>query len=460
MNDHDFLPSFSDPRNKLSANPAAPRLSDGSRVAVIGGGPAGSLFSYFLLEMAARVDLKIHVDIYEPRDFSKPAPQGCNMCAGVVSESLVQMLATEGINLPTTVVQRAIDSYVMHTDVGNLRIETPHREKRIAALYRSAGPRGVVNSQWVGFDGYLLSLAQAKGAQVIPARVTEVIRLDGCLQVKRQGAPPQVYDLLSVTAGVNTSALKIFENKEFGYQPPKTTKTAIREYYMGAQQIERCLGSSLHVFLLNIPKLDFAMIVPKGDYVTFCLLGADLNEALFQTLLESPAVKSCFPPDWKADQSACKCFPHINIQGAVRPYADRMVFIGDSGVSRLYKDGIGSAYRAAKAAAVTAIFEGISAQAFKNYYFPVCRAMVTDNQFGKVIFMVTHLIQRMRFLTKAVLWMAAREQRQGVPPRMSGVLWDTFTGSTSYKNILIHTLQPAFIGHFLGELGRALIKKS
>lgn len=51
-------------------------LQDGSRVAVIGGGPAGSFFSFFLLKMAEAVDLEIEVDIYEPRAFSRCGPGG------------------------------------------------------------------------------------------------------------------------------------------------------------------------------------------------------------------------------------------------------------------------------------------------------------------------------------------------------------------------------------------------
>ena len=34
-------------------------LQDGSRVAVVGGGPAGSFFSYFLCKMAEGVDLDV-----------------------------------------------------------------------------------------------------------------------------------------------------------------------------------------------------------------------------------------------------------------------------------------------------------------------------------------------------------------------------------------------------------------
>ena len=111
------------------------KLEDGARVAVMGGGPAGSLFSFFLLDMAERMGMDLQVDIYEPRDFSLPAPRGCNKCAGGISESLVQNLAMEGINLPPSVVRRGVDSYVLHTDTGSVRLETPLYEKRIGDKY-------------------------------------------------------------------------------------------------------------------------------------------------------------------------------------------------------------------------------------------------------------------------------------------------------------------------------------
>jgi flavin-dependent dehydrogenase len=116
-------------------------LEEGSRVAVVGGGPAGSLFAYFVRLFARRVDRDIRVDIYEPRDFWARGPTGCNMCGGMVSESLVQNLALDGINLPDTVVQRGIDSYVLHTEGGSCRLDTPALEKRIAAVHRGGGPR-------------------------------------------------------------------------------------------------------------------------------------------------------------------------------------------------------------------------------------------------------------------------------------------------------------------------------
>ena len=68
-------------------------LDSGDRIGVIGGGPAGSFFSFYVLDMATRMGIDLQVDVYEPRDFSLPAPQGCNMCGGIVSETLVQNLS-------------------------------------------------------------------------------------------------------------------------------------------------------------------------------------------------------------------------------------------------------------------------------------------------------------------------------------------------------------------------------
>lgn len=428
-------------------------LTNGSKIAVLGGGPAGSFFSYFLLEMAERMDLNIQVEIYEPRDFSKQAPRGCNMCGGIISESLVQYLATEGINLPTSVVQRGIDSYMMHLDVGSSRIETPRQEKRIAAVHRGAGPRTIREHKWDSFDGYLLSLAVKKGAQVIPNRVSKVDWIEGKPQVATPGGEPTIYDLLVVASGVNTSALGMFKNANIEYAPPGTTKTAIREYYLGMETISEYMGSSMHVFLLDLPRLEFAAVIPKGDFVTVCLLGESIDNELLQDFLNTPEVRECFPPDWQSENLACNCMPRININGAARPFGDRIVFVGDCGVSRLYKDGIGAAYRTAKAAAKTVIFNGVSEQDFASHFWPACQSIERDNNIGKLIFVVVRLIQRFRFARRGLLRMVTQEQKNlNSHQRLSGVLWDTFTGSAPYRDVFLRTLHPAFLGSFLWNM--------
>jgi hypothetical protein len=159
-------------------------------------------------------------------------------------------------------------------------------------------------------------------------------------------------------------------------------------------------------------------------------------------------------------QDACHCSPRINIQGAVQPFTDRIVFIGDSGVARFYKDGIGSAYRAAKAAATTVVFEGISAADFSQHYWPVCRTLRNDNVIARVVFLVAGQIQKRRFTRRAVLRMIAREQRmESVPPRMSTVMWDMFTGGAPYREVLLRTLHPAFWIRLLWDAAVSLVSK-
>lgn len=432
-------------------------LTDGSRIAVIGGGPAGSLFAYFLLDMAERVDTALEVDIYEPRLFALSGPLGCNMCGGIVSETLVQNLAMDGVFLSSDVIQRGIDSYVLHTEVGSVRIATPHDEARIGAVHRGGGPRDVDEPKWESFDRHLLDNAVERGANVIHARVDELLRSDGRPAIRIQDGEPRTYDLAVVATGVNTSLLKSLEHLGIGYARPQVTRTLIREYQLGADAIAASLGTSMHVFLLNIPRLEFAAVIPKGDYATMCLLGDEIDNALGDAFARSPQVRAIMPAGWDPEARSCQCLPHINIRGVDKPYADRVVFIGDSGVTRLYKDGIGAAYRTAKAAARTVLFEGVSERDFHDHFLPVCRSIQSDNRIGRYAFLLTRVAQRFRVLRRVLLAVARDEQRLGRKARLSGILWDIFSGSAPYSDIFKRMLDPILLCRGAMTLPRVLV---
>jgi flavin-dependent dehydrogenase len=325
-------------------------LQDGSRIAVIGAGPAGSMFSYFFLSMAETIGLDVGVDMFEPRRFCHRGPAGCNHCGGVVSETLIQRLATEGIVLPDCVVQRGIESYTLHMDVGDVEIATPLMEKRIAAIYRGNGPRESVPLDTHSFDGYLLELAQQKGAKIINRLVTDVRREDDLMSVHCADQHSDKYELVVVASGVNSRLMEMLENQSHDFKRPGRTKTFICEFHLGREVIRETFGPSMHVFLLDIPRLEFAALIPKGDYVTLCLLGDDIDDELMERFFSSPEVQNRFPGAI-IPEHACHCYPRINIRAAKPAYGDRLVMIGDSGSTRLFKDGIGAAYRTAKAAA-------------------------------------------------------------------------------------------------------------
>jgi flavin-dependent dehydrogenase len=379
------------------------------------------------------------------------------MCGGIVSESLVQSLAMEGISLPDSVVQRGIDSYVMHTEAGTRRIETPTQEMRIAAVHRGAGPRTALETKWESFDGHLLQMAAKKGAKVHSSKVTGLDWKEGKPVVLAGSNPPQIYDLLVGAVGVNSPALKFFEGLGFRYHRPAVVKTYITELAFGAETVRLLFGSAMHVFLLNLPRLDFAALIPKGDFVTLCLLGSRIDQALIRSFFEHPEVQRCFPPGWRAPQNACRCSPKMSIGKARYPFSDRVVLVGDCAASRLYKDGIGAAFRTSKAAARTAVFSGISAGDFAGGYLPEHRKISRDNLYGKFIFGVIHLVKHVNFSSRVVIEaLIAEIGKSADRQHMSTVLWDMFTGSAAYKAIFYRTLRPGFIAGYFKALLRAV----
>ncbi|MEJ2400512.1 MAG: hypothetical protein P8Y52_03870 [Xanthomonadales bacterium] len=425
-------------------------LQDGSRIAVVGGGPAGSFFAFFLLRMAQAIDLDLDVSIYEPRSFARCGPAGCNHCGGIVSESLVQIMAAEGIRLPRGVVQRGVESYVVHMDVGDVAIESPVHEQRIAALYRGNGPREGGDAELASFDGFLQNMAVEQGARVVNRLITGASRAGERPVLEFAGGGEEDYDLVAVATGVNSNFIDLLGHLDPEYTRPKTTRGYICEFRSTEDEVLRLLGSSVHVFLLTIPRFEFAAIIPKGRFATVVMVGEDLDEELIHAFLNDPVVRRTFPTD--AVPCVCGCSPLINLGARARPYADRVVMVGDSGVTRLYKDGIGAAFRTGKAAATTAVFHGVARTDFERHFWPACRSIVNDNRIGKVMFATNAIMKNSRFTRRAMLRMARDEQaRQGAKPHMSSLLWNMFTGSAPYTQMFRGTLHPGFLFHFLGS---------
>ena len=422
-------------------------LEDGSKIGVVGGGPSGSFFAYFALDFAKRFDLDISVDIIEAKDFNSIGPAGCNNCGGLVSESLIQMLATEGIVLPSNVIRRGIESYTLHLEPGSTVIEAPHKEQRIAAMFRGMGPKGSVNIEQHSFDNYLLELSEHYGANIIRDRVSEIERTNDGIIIKTKNNFEKKYDLVVGAVGLNQKTFELFHQIIPKFVTPKTTKTHICEFYLGKDLVDDYFGHSMHVFLLNLPKIKFGALIPKGHFVTLVLLGSDINKEVVDRFLSADSVKNCFPPDLNLEKiDFCHCYPYINVKGAQLEFDDRVVLVGDSSSSKLYKNGIGAAYITAKAAANTAIFYGIANGDFKKHFQPVCKNLNMDNGIGKLIFSVTGLIQKSSILKGAMLKLVIREQEKERKKRLlSAMLWDTFTGSAPYKGILMNTFHPTLI---------------
>lgn len=426
-------------------------LSDGANIAVVGGGPSGSFFSYFALESASRFDLNINIDIIEAKDFNCCGAAGCNHCGGIVSESLIQLLSTEGIVLPSQIIRQGIKSYTLHLEQGSSVINAPFNEQRIASMFRGGGPKGCEDGENCGFDNHLLQLCEEKGAKIINDRVTEVLREPDGILIKTKNNNEKKYDLVVGAVGLNKKTFDLFHELCPDFITPRTTKTFITEIQMEEGQVSKYFGDSMHVFLLNLPNIKFGALIPKSNYITLVLLGSDINRSIVKDFMESPSVKNCFPEGFNLDAAiACQCYPYINIRGAKLAHSDRVVLIGDSSTSKLYKNGIGAAYITAKAAANTVIFHGISEYHFKKYFQPACNKLQHDNRLGRYIFALTTIIQKSSILKSGMLKVVIKEQRMKREKRlMSSILWDTFTGSATYNSIFYRFLHPRVLASFI-----------
>jgi flavin-dependent dehydrogenase len=434
-------------------------LKDGAKIAVIGGGPAGSFFSIFALKLAKMIDKELNITIFEPKDFTKDGPGGCNRCGGVISELLVQILAMEGINLPDSVVRKGINSYVLHTNRGDVNINTPQLEKTIATIYRGGGPKGMIGNGKESFDNFLLSQAISAGAVHMPLRIDKIERRER-LALFSKNSEVMDADLVVGAFGLNSTAAKIFEGLGFGYKEPPTVTAAICEINMGEDAVAKHFGNSIHLFLLPDSGIKFAAMIPKGPYVSLCILGKDLNTKKVDDFIDKPVVKAVLP-EKSAYKVECRCLPKMNVGAPKNPFTERIVICGDAGSTRLFKDGLGAAYLMGKAAAKTVVFRGVAENDFRTDYYPVYKELIVDNFFGSYLYMITDIYRKNGILTKGLIETVRKEQNSSDDFKpLSGMLWDMFTGNERYKRIMPKALSLKMHLNLWGQLAKAVVDRN
>lgn len=410
-------------------------LSSGSQVCIIGGGPAGSLAALHLLALAKRQNLGLNVFIFEPRDFTRPGPGGCNRCAGILSSRLLRGLTTLGIHLPREVIQAEINSYALFIDGDRLLIAPPSPKHRIVSIYRGGGPRLFRGERPpASFDGFLLGQAEAAGATRIPNRVHKV-SWDGrpVAHIVHDKYPA---DLLVLATGINSRPPL---DPDFGYRAPQTAVMAQDEILRPAAWP----ADQVRAFFQTPPGLTFGALIPKGDYLNISLLGKGFTRDTIDDFIELQGLKEklTFQP---GESNLCGCTPRIAVGAAGHYYGDRWVAVGDAAVTRLYKDGIGSAFYTAQAAMTTAVTRGISRRHFQHTYAPATRRIHRDNQYGRLLFRLWQFTLRRPTLLHA--WVNAIRLEKDYPASKhlhTRILWGMFTGDEWYRDIFRLSISPA-----------------
>ncbi len=425
------------------------QIENGSKIAIVGGGPAGSFFALYLLHFARMKGIQPEITIYQQRSFDSLGPKGCKGCAGILSPSLVKNLAELELDIPDEVIQARIDRFAVHSPYASIDISNPEKDSQILSVYRGNGPRISHYEKDVTFDGWLLRQAEKRGARVENRNVS-IIRVSSGEEAEIETAREKIhYDLVALATGVNAKVLRI---EGVNYIHPETHIMAMNELYAGADEVSSSLGRVAHAFLIPHSGMIFGTLVPKGDFINVSVLSSSEYPVSVADFLGYDIVGERLPSHY---EFACGCRPRTAYGPARNYYADRFVAIGDAAATRLYKDGIGSSLTAARAAAHTAVNEGVSRLHFERFYRPLYRAMHRNNKWGHILFTVNDIIKNSSVFLQAQQRLIGDEQ--DLPPDrqyFTKAAWGMFTGTYTYGEIAKMIFYPLSLARLASALTR------
>lgn len=433
------------------------KLHNNDRVAIIGAGPAGSLFAYTILRLARQADKDLQVTLYDPRDFTKAGPAGCNGCVGVINNSLWHSLQRAGIDLNELeeIVQSHLSGYLWYTSAGRLQVDLPGNTHPIRTVFRGGGPRFGSLKDNASFDGYLLRLAIAEGAHHERVRVTGVElppnaqpNAPARLTLQKANQHWQVEAQLVVGAfGLNPNLMKHFKSLPIGYRPPQSVQAAQVELTRASGYRKQPCDDYIRVYNIPGKRVSQLVLTPKDQYATLTLLASwDLQIENIHDIRKTRQVQDILKSGWEWPEQFCHCMPRLEKHSGQNFYADRVVLIGDAACCRYYKNGLESALTTAKLAAETAMFHGVSRSDFHNaYYAAVRHQILRDNYFGRFLLGAHSVISSHPVLMRLALRTRSEVTRPHVTQHYDEILWNILSGDRSYRHIFFQILNPFLI---------------
>jgi flavin-dependent dehydrogenase len=437
---------------------------NGDRVAIVGGGPAGSFFAVHLLREARRLGLSIEVVIVEKRPPTGPECEGyqcrgCNYCAGIISPRLNEVLEKDGLAIPKEIIQGQIDHVWIHGQWKNFRLRVP-KEQRMYSVYRGSLP-GRRQGRPMGFDGFLLGEAVKEGAQILFGKAQR-------LAYDPSGKPVLTIQSNSgedLSLGASFVCFAAGINAQYGaenrpdtlfesirqlnpaFVPGRTRRALIFELEVGEEFIERNLNREVYFIEYGAKHLalEHTALIPKGRFLTVAMIGRCVDEAvlpqdsrrLAREFLTLPQVDRILPRVAEAPLS-CVCAPRMPVTTAASPFGDRFAIIGDAVGARLNKDGLYSAHTTASSLAQTVLHEGIDRRALERGYGETIRWLVEDNRCGQIVFAASRTAFATPFISRIAYQAVATEykvRKAGNRP-LSGMLWKIASGTADYREVL------------------------
>jgi flavin-dependent dehydrogenase len=449
-------------------------LPDGATVAVVGGGPAGAFFAIRAARNARALGKALDIVIIEKNTGGRDscpahALEGCNYCAGGISPNLFDILNRDGIHLPEEIIEGKAEAVIVHGDWKSLELPVP-KGRTMLSVFRGTRPQNRP-SRYENFDAFLLQQAVREGARLICGEALDISYAAGGRPVVRYGDPFRPggeaktieADFVAVASGVNqTPGMNLAKDRFLGalkrvlpgFTPPKVRRALICEMQADEEAV-RPLETEVHFVQYGSRdlRIEMSSLIPKGRWITIVLLGPSVDAAqpsdrlaIIERFLELPHIKRLIPKG-AALRPACLCFPNMTVKRARRFLGDRIALVGDIVVSRLYKDGIFSAYTTAEALSSCILNKGISRTALMKGYAPFIRRFDRDNRFGEVVFALSRLTFSRPVLSRIVYQAVLTELKSRAleKRRLANVLWKIAGGDDSYRKILKAMAHPAAI---------------
>ncbi|HEX8140797.1 MAG TPA: FAD/NAD(P)-binding protein [Pyrinomonadaceae bacterium] len=353
------------------------RLRDGSRVAIIGGGPGGASVALRLLRNARSRGIDLRVTIYEPKQF----PRHHNPCMGVLAPPTAELLRDRlQVELPPRMIKRTIKGYRLHGDRNDIELRAPMAEEPALLVSRSE------------FDQMLLERAREEGAHLLSDRVTGLeFHPDNPEHPVRVYSEGQSYstDMVVAACGHDEGLLSVLEQvspRSRRYRrPSEYMHSIIVKMACDERYIEKRLGGLIHAFLLSdLPRIEFGAITPKQEHVLVNIVGRRVRSTDMEDFLLHRKVRTLLP---RFNLQRLDYYEgHAPVRHARHVFWDRFVAVGDAtGWLRPFKGmGITTAIQTGTAAADVMMERGIDGVALEAYARRV-RRLTEDHYHGRVL---------------------------------------------------------------------------
>jgi flavin-dependent dehydrogenase len=396
------------------------RLRDGSRIAIIGGGPGGAACAIRLLRNAKVRGINLRVRVYEPKQF----PRHHNPCIGVLAPPTAELLRDKlKLELPPEMVKRTIKGYRLHGDRSEIELRAPIAEDPALMVSRSE------------FDRLLLERAISEGASVLSDRVTGLEfhpdNPEHPVRVYSEGASHSA-DMVVAACGLDDGLLSVLEQvspRTHSYRRPREyMHSIIIKLPCDERYIEQRLHGEIHAFLLSdLPRIEFGAITPKLDHVLVNIAGRRVRSTDMEDFLLHRQVRSLLP---RFNLQQLNYYEgRAPVRHARNVSWDRFVAVGDAtGWLRPFKGmGITTAIQTGVAAADVMLERGIDGVALGAYTLRL-RELTEDHYHGRAL----RRLCRMGMSTgvmDGVIELAKTNQE------LYTILYDTLSGQHSYRRI-------------------------